>query len=518
MTAISNLKIGVRLTVGFAAVIALLVILAVIGVTKISAIDHNAETILHDRFVKVKLAQTVENEVNNQLRAMRTALIVSDHAMAEREIAKLETSLPVVARAVEQLTATVHSERGKAALDQLVESRARFKEKELQLIDLVKAGKIDEGRQRLVSDILPLQNVYLTAVEAFSKSQADSIEEFGAQTTALARSARTLMALLSVIAVLLAVVIAYLLTRSITRPIADAVRVAETVAAGDLSASIEVRGRDETAQLLAALKSMNESLIGIVGQVRLSSDSIATGSHQIATGSADLSQRTEEQASSLEQTASAMEEVAATAQRSADSARSATTLAESASIVASRGGATMTEIVATMGDISASARKIADITGVIDGIAFQTNILALNAAVEAARAGEQGRGFAVVASEVRTLAQRAGTAAKEIRVLIGENVGRVETGSRLVEGAGSTMDEIVRQIREVALLIAEIDTATGQQSLGIGEVSKAVNVLDQVTQQNAALVEESAAAADSLSQQARRLTEVVGAFKLGAAG
>jgi methyl-accepting chemotaxis protein len=320
---------------------------------------------------------------------------------------------------------------------------------------------------------------------------------------------------LAVIAVVLATAIAYVLMRSITVPVAEAVRIAETVAAGDLTSSIEVRSRDEMGQLLTALGAMNDSLVRIVNQVRLSSDSIATGSHQIATGGADLSQRTEEQASSLEETASAMEEVTTTVQRSADSARSATALAAAASAVATQGGTVVAEVVATMRDISASSRRIADITGVIDGIAFQTNILALNAAVEAARAGEQGRGFAVVAGEVRTLAQRAATASKEIKALIGESVGRVEAGSRLVEGAGGTMEEVVQQVQKVAQLIADISTATEQQSAGLGEVSKAVSQLDQVTQQNAALVEESAAAADSLSHQAQRLTELVGAFKLG---
>jgi len=514
MSAIANLKIGVRLTIGFAAVIALLIMLAVIGVTKISAISADTEVILHDRFVKVELAQTVENEVNKQLRALRTALIVSDPALVEKELAKLEASLPLVSSAIEKLKASVHSERGKATLKELVDSRARFKEKEQQLIASVKAGRIEEARTQLVSDILPLQTAYLTAIEEFAKSQADGMEDFGKEAAELASSAKLLMEVLSVIAVLLATVVAYLLTRSITVPIAEAVHIAKTVAAGDLTSSFEVRSRDETGQLLTALGSMNESLVRIVNQVRLSSESIATGSDEIATGGADLSQRTEEQAASLEETASAMEELTTTVQRSADSARSAAALAASASVVAAKGGTVVAEVVSTMREISASSRRIADITGVIDGIAFQTNILALNAAVEAARAGEQGRGFAVVAGEVRTLAQRAATASKEIKVLIGESVGRVEAGSRLVEGAGGTMDEMVHQVQQVAQLIAEIGTATEQQSLGLGEVSKAVSQLDQVTQQNAALVEESAAAADSLNHQAQRLTELVGTFKL----
>ncbi|MFG6432917.1 methyl-accepting chemotaxis protein [Roseateles sp. LYH14W] len=514
MNAIANLKIGARLMIGFTAVIALLVMLAVIGVTKIRVISADTDIILHDRFVNVELAQTVENEVNKQLRALRTALIVSDAGLAEKELAKLDAALAAESVAIDKLKGSVHIERGQAALKQLLDSRASFKAKEQQLVAAVKAGSADAARAQLVSDILPLEGAYLTAIEAFERSQADSMEAFGQHAAEQSRSAQLLMEVLSVIAVVLASVIAHLLKRSITVPIAEAVRIAEIVAAGDLTSSIEIRSRDETGQLLTALKAMNESLVRIVNEVRLSSDSIATGSHQIASGGADLSQRTEEQAASLEETASAMEEVTTTVQRSADSARSATALAASASAVASQGGTVVAEVVATMREINASSRRIADITGVIDGIAFQTNILALNAAVEAARAGEQGRGFAVVAGEVRTLAQRAATAAKEIKVLVGESASRVEAGSRLVEGAGGTMDEIVQQVQKVAHLIAEISTATEQQGLGLGEVNKAVSQLDQVTQQNAALVEESAAAADSLSHQARRLTELVGAFKL----
>jgi methyl-accepting chemotaxis protein len=513
--AIADLKIGTRLGAGFAAVIALLVVLAVVGVSRISAVAADTEVILHDRFVKVALAQRVENEVNKQLRALQTA-VLGDAAGAQAELARVEASASEVAGDLDRLKGTVTSERGQAALKQVLERRAAFKAAEQQLMALLKAGRMEEGRALLTASILALQAPYLHAIEAFVKGQTEDMERFGADAAEMARSAKLLMMVLSAIAVALAGAVAFVLTRSITQPIAQAVRLAQTVAAGDLTSVVEVSRRDETGQLLEALKSMNESLVRIVGQVRLSSDSIATGSQQIATGSVDLSQRTEEQASSLEETASAMEQITATVQRSADSARSATALAASASAVASRGGSVVAQVVSTMRDISASSSKIADITGVIDGIAFQTNILALNAAVEAARAGEQGRGFAVVAAEVRTLAQRAATAAKEIKALIAESVGRVENGSQLVETAGTTMGDIVEQVQQVARLIAEIGTATDQQSLGIGEVSRAVSQLDQVTQQNAALVEESAAAADSLSQQARRLTEVVGAFKLAA--
>ena len=291
-------------------------------------------------------------------------------------------------------------------------------------------------------------------------------------------------------------------------------QVAEAVASGRLDSEIVVRAGDTTS-VMASMRAMRESLVTIVGNVRQSSDSIATGSAQIATGNADLSQRTEEQASNLQQTAASMEQLSSTVRNNADTARQATQLATSASAAAQKGGDVVSQVVSTMDDIAASSKKIADIIGVIDGIAFQTNILALNAAVEAARAGEQGRGFAVVAAEVRSLAQRSAGAAKEIKTLIGDSVDKVEAGSRLVGDAGATMDDIVQQVRQVANLISQISAATIEQTSGIGQVSEAVTQLDRVTQQNAALVEESAAAADSLKQQAARLADVVGVFRFG---
>ncbi|NCT81723.1 MAG: HAMP domain-containing protein [Comamonadaceae bacterium] len=322
--------------------------------------------------------------------------------------------------------------------------------------------------------------------------------------------------LLTAAALLLGCGLAWLITRSITEPVRRAVGFAQAVAEGDLTTAIAADGRDEIATLLAALRQMNEGLVGIVRQVRQGADSILTGAGEIASGNADLSQRTEEQAANLEQTAASMEQMNATVRQNADTARTAAQLAASASSVAARGGEVVRQVVATMGDISNSSRRIADIIGTIDGIAFQTNILALNAAVEAARAGEQGRGFAVVAGEVRALAQRSAQAAREIKALIGQSVDNVDTGSRLVGDAGSTMTEIVDQVRRVADLIAEIGSATQEQTTGIGQVSEAVSQLDRVTQQNAALVEQAAAAADSLRGQAQRMNEVVGVFKLGA--
>jgi methyl-accepting chemotaxis protein len=307
------------------------------------------------------------------------------------------------------------------------------------------------------------------------------------------------------------------LVRSIVGPLNYAIGIAESVAAGDLTKQVDVETTNETGKLLQALKEMNDSLVRIVGKVRFGTDTIATASSQIATGNLDLSSRTEEQASSLEETASSMEELTGTVKQNADNARQANQLAQSASEVAVRGGTVVSQVVDTMGSINESAKKIVDIIGVIDGIAFQTNILALNAAVEAARAGEQGRGFAVVAAEVRNLAQRSASAAKEIKTLIDDSVEKVDTGSKLVDQAGSTMDEIVESVKRVTDIMSEITSASQEQTSGIEQINQAVTQMDNVTQQNAALVEEAAAAAGSLQEQAANLAEVVSVFKLSGA-
>jgi methyl-accepting chemotaxis protein len=304
------------------------------------------------------------------------------------------------------------------------------------------------------------------------------------------------------------------LVRSITRPIQQAVRAANRIAELDLTETIQSHGRDETGRLLKALDSMQRALKGLVAQVRTSTDSINVASSEIADGNMDLSSRTEEASSSLQQTAAAIEQMNGTVQQSAHSARTARDLASASAEVAVRGGAVVARVVSTMEEINGSSRKISDIIGVIDGIAFQTNILALNAAVEAARAGEQGRGFAVVAAEVRSLAQRSASAAREIKGLITQSVEKVELGTQLVADAGATMTEVVDSAQRVSVIIGEITHAATEQSAGIGQVNTAVAQLDQVTQQNAALVEESAAAAESLKQQARHLAETVQRFRI----
>ncbi|MCH9638573.1 MAG: MCP four helix bundle domain-containing protein [Betaproteobacteria bacterium] len=314
--------------------------------------------------------------------------------------------------------------------------------------------------------------------------------------------------------VLMAIVCGFLLVRAIVNPLNEAVAVANAVASGDLTSRIDANSTNETGKLLHALKQMNDNLVDLVGKVRIGTDSITTASGEIAHGNSDLSQRTEEQASSLEETASSMEELTSTVKQNADNARQANQLAAGASEVAVKGGTVVGQVVETMSSINESSKKIVDIISVIDGIAFQTNILALNAAVEAARAGEQGRGFAVVATEVRTLAQRSAAAAKEIKELISDSVNKVEDGTRLVDEAGSTMDEIVSSVKRVTDIMAEISAASQEQSSGIEQVNQAITQMDDVTQQNAALVEEATAAAESMQDQAQTLTQAVTVFKL----
>ncbi|MBH9576148.1 methyl-accepting chemotaxis protein [Inhella proteolytica] len=382
-----------------------------------------------------------------------------------------------------------------------------------QLLDVL--GEPEKAKAQL-AEVHTLYQAHRAAVDETVQAANALAGEAMSAYDAGTRSAQRSLVLILVIGVLVMAALAWQVSRSILRPLNLAVKVTERVAAGDLSEDVPGQGPGELGQLMRALGQMDESLQRIVGAVRLSADSIATGAAEIAQGNADLSHRTEQQAANLEQTASSMSGLAESTRHNAEIARTASQLAGAASQVARNGGEVVARVVSTMDEISTSSRRINDIIGVIDGIAFQTNILALNAAVEAARAGEQGRGFAVVASEVRALAGRSAEAAKEIKNLIGQSVARVDQGNRLVAEAGSTMQEIVAQVRRVADLIGEIDSASQEQAQGIGKVGDAVTQIDQSTQQNASLVEQAAAAADSLRQQAVQLTELVAVFRLKA--
>ncbi|HWI83614.1 methyl-accepting chemotaxis protein, partial [Ramlibacter sp.] len=370
----------------------------------------------------------------------------------------------------------------------------------------------------LIAQVRPLQRQLLTSLMELAAEERRRLEDEIETADASYERTRTTMIVLAGLAIVAGALMAWLATRSVTRPLAEAVAVAGAVAAGDLTREVPVRSTDETGQLMQALKAMNQSLMRIVGGVRAGTDTIASASGQIASGTQDLSQRTEEQASSLEETAASMEQLTATVKQNAEHARQADALAQSAADVAVRGGRVVGEVVDTMGTINQASRRIADIIGVIDGIAFQTNILALNAAVEAARAGEQGRGFAVVAAEVRNLAQRSAEAAKEIKGLIDDSVGKVDAGTELVGQAGRTMEEVVGSIKRVTGIIGEIAAASQEQIAGIEQVNRAITEMDQVTQQNAALVEEASAASRSMQEQAGHLVDAVSLFKLEAGG
>ena len=379
---------------------------------------------------------------------------------------------------------------------------------------LKKAGDADGARKMLDDQYIPESIKFQDALQRLAAHQRQEIDDAAHAVQADNANARMALLAFALASLLSGVALSVWLVRGITRPIQRAVRAANRIANLDLTEKIESHDRDETGQLLDALGSMQGSLKGLVAQVRTSTDSINTASSEIADGNMDLSARTEQASSNLQQTAASIEQMAGAVQQSALSARAANDLATTSAEVAIRGGAVVARVVTTMEDINGSSRKISDIIGVIDGIAFQTNILALNAAVEAARAGEQGRGFAVVASEVRSLAQRSAAAAKEIKGLISRSVEKVELGTQLVADAGATMNEVVAAAQRVSGIVGEIMTAAAEQSTGIAEVNTAVTQLDQVTQQNAALVEESAAAADSLKQQARHLSETVQRFRL----
>lgn len=508
------MRIGVQLNLGFAAVIALLAVLAGIGVNRMAAVIGNTDLILNDRYAKVALAHIIESDVSEQARALQTALITTDIELVRGEMAKVEEADHRILSAVEKLQQMDHLPGGRDALARMVKSRQVYSLHKAQLIKFVVAQSLDEGSVYLIESMLPAQNDYLSAIKKFNRTQTEEMTKFGEESTRMAKEARVLIIGLAVAAASLGVSIAFFMTRSITMPISQAVAVAKTVALGDLTSQIDVRRSDETGQLLLALQQMNNGLTEIVGQVRESSESVATGASQIASGNFELSRRTEDQASSLQNTAAAVALVTAMSKQSADVAATAVTLAEEARLAAMKGGEAIREVAATMTEIAASARKISEITGVIDAIALQTNILALNAAVEGARAADHGRGFSVVADEVRTLAQRAASAAKDIKALTNDSVERTIAGARLVDGTGRTMEEIVNHVVRVAQLIVDINVATQEQDVSFRQVSDAVTELDRATQQNAALVEQSSAAADSLSHQSTKLANIVYSFKL----
>jgi len=418
---------------------------------------------------------------------------------------------------LQNLGNVIMSEKGKALMATLKQSSVEYYVEQENLLALLAKGNTDEARKLIFGAMRTKQAAMFGALKQLSDYQRALMNNTVAESQETYRHACVLLAIVSAAAFALSLIAALLITRSIIRQLGGepdyAMSIASDIASGNLARSITIRQGDQTS-LIASIRVMRNRLAEIVGQVRAGTDTIATASSQIASGNLDLSSRTEQQASSLEETASAMEELTSTVKQNADNARQANQLAVSASEVAVAGGNVVSQVVETMGSINASSKKIVDIISVIDGIAFQTNILALNAAVEAARAGEQGRGFAVVATEVRNLAQRSASAAKEIKSLIDNSVTQVDTGSKLVAQAGSTMEDVVNSVKRVTDIVGEITSASQEQSEGIEQINLAITQMDEVTQQNAALVEEAAAAAQSMQEQASKLSEVVSVFKL----
>jgi methyl-accepting chemotaxis protein len=510
----SNLRTGSRLILSFVLVLTVMALMTSFALWRLQSANDMAEYLVSDKLAKQQMASDLLGAVQlNGARAISIAksdsLEVADYfqsqsTIGEKLIDELENKLRALPRnATEQTLLATVGERRKAY--QLVRNEV-FK---------LKAGGRTIEVERLVDSRMESSfNAYALAIRTlldYQKKQADAL---AAQSSRQFQTSRAWLIGLGALALAVGALLAWLLTRSIVVPLRHAVDLATRVAQGDLRSAAASNRNDEIGQLLAALGEMTQGLARTVAKVRGGAETIDTASHEIAVGNLDLSSRTEQQASSLEETASSMEELTSTVKQNGDNARQANGLAQSASDVAVKGGAVVSQVVATMGSINESARKIVDIIGVIDGIAFQTNILALNAAVEAARAGEQGRGFAVVASEVRNLAQRSAAAAKEIKTLIGDSVDKVDAGSKLVNQAGTTMDEIVASVKRVTDIMGEITAASREQEAGIGQINQAISEMDTVTQQNAALVEEAAAAAESLQDQARNLAQVVSVFKL----
>ena len=513
---ISDIKIAKRLALGFGVILAFLVLSQVMGMQMLSRIGAGATELADARIPNIKSTNGVLDGVNDIAVALRNILLDADPASRARQNELIAASRKSLQQELDLLERRLTVPRAQAVLERMKSAHANYDKGLTEFLQRANGGDDAGARDYLNTTLRPCLATLKCAIGEQMTIQHELAEQAAAQVRAIEASTRSMVMVLTGVVLALTAAIAWYLTRSITVPMGRALDLANTVASGDLTSRIEVDRRDEAGQLLQALKRMNENLARTVRAVRSGTDTIGTAAAEVAAGNLDLSARTEQQASSLEETASSMEELTSTVKQNADNARQANTLAEAASRVAERGGAVIGDVVGTMEQINASAGKIVDIIGVIDGIAFQTNILALNAAVEAARAGEQGRGFAVVASEVRNLAQRSAAAAKEIKSLIGDSTQAVEAGSKLVGEAGSTMQEIVESVRRVTDIMGEITAASAEQTAGIEQINEAVTQMDQVTQQNAALVEEAAAALASMQEQAGMLAAAVSVFRIDA--
>jgi methyl-accepting chemotaxis protein len=516
MNALSQMRIGTRLAIGFAVVLLLAILATSVALVNARANAQATRAMMEQPLAKERLVSDWYVLIYSAI--ARTALIArsSDEKLSDTFADVISASTKRGGELIDQIKNLLSTDEERKVMEEITDLRGKYQKAKTEVMNARKAGDSAKAEQLFKEAFTTSADAYQNKVKSFLGMQRKAIDDTAHAIDAANDRANTLLLLLAVLMVSIGSVAAWIISRSITVPLKSAVDIAATVANGDLTTQFSAQNnKDEIGDLMKALRGMNDSLREVVSQVQIGTNTIATASNEIASGNMDLSQRTEEQASSLEETASSMEELTSTVRQNAENAKQANQLAHAASEVAEKGGAIVGQVVNTMGSINDSSRKIFDIISVIDGIAFQTNILALNAAVEAARAGEQGRGFAVVASEVRNLAQRSAAAAKEIKELIGNSVEQVDIGQKLVQQAGSTMDDVVASVRRVTDIMGEITSASSEQSIGIDQVNIAIGQMDSVTQQNAALVEQAAAAAASMQEQASRLADVASSFKLG---
>lgn len=510
-----NLKIAKKLLLSFTCVLLLTAISGIFSIVQLEKVNSASTEIATNWLpsirtlgdIKLLLARLRSNEA-------QMALYDGDQEAIGTLAKRTEGVVTALGAAIKTYETQISEPEEKALYPDVQKKLGLLLAEHEKIVSAIRAQKIDDAKKVFLGQSNNIYFELLTNLDKLTQVNADGSDVSSRSADQTFASAKIWIIGMLLGALAAGFALAVFMARVIATPLTIAVGVARQVAAGDLTADIRPASKDETGELMSSLKEMNDSLLDIVSQVRSGTETISTASSEIAAGNLDLSSRTEQQAGSLEETASAMEELTSTVKQNADNARQANQLAVSASEVAIAGGNVVSKVVNTMGSINDSSRKIVDIISVIDGIAFQTNILALNAAVEAARAGEQGRGFAVVASEVRSLAQRSSAAAKEIKVLIDDSVAQVNVGSKLVEEAGNTMTEVVNSVKRVTDIVGEITSASQEQSDGIGQINLAITQMDEVTQQNAALVEEAAAAAQSLQDQAEKLSEVVSIFKL----
>ena len=515
MTFMMNRKVGTRLGAAFAIVLVLMASVIAIGIGGMAAMSRDTQLLAQHRVAQLIALGEMKDRAAEITRSVQGMLLETDPGRIRKQNETIERDRAAISRILDEIVQRALTGHGKDLAEAVQNARNPYVESQKALMALIASGKREQALAYLNSTFDDRQSRYFAAINAYSEFLVHLAKSTGDKAETNYEFDKTLMLAMGTIGLVLASLLALLATRSITGPIAEAAKIAGAVASGDLT--VRVGGptsADEVGTLLAALGTMTEGLVKIVRDVRTGVDSVSTASGQIAAGNLDLSSRTEEQASSLEQTAASMKELADTIHQSSERAQQANQLAGSARDAAIGGGAVVDQVVRTMGEIATAGGRMTEIINVIDGIAFQTNILALNAAVEAARAGEQGRGFAVVAGEVRNLAQRSAQAAQEIKQMIQSSAQKIEAGSKLVADAGSSMEEIVRQVTQITDLIGEITGSVMEQSTGIAQINSAVMQMDQATQQNAALVEESAAAADSLRKQADELSRTVAMFRL----